>query len=98
MKISIDDLISGILDFMAVLYECYIGTTYSQDRNIYAKDIAMAMGWIVELRKSGNVEGLIETILSPNTDKYFGDYWRQGEWGDKQAKALGAFKNSLRSI
>ncbi|HAB37559.1 MAG TPA: hypothetical protein DCE52_06105 [Rhodobacteraceae bacterium] len=97
MNISTDKLIQKILDFMAVLYHCYASTTHSEDRIIYAKDIAAAMGWIVELKEKGDVKTIIDKILSPETDKHFGDYWRQGEWGDKEADALKKLKSEIKA-
>lgn len=96
MNISADWLIQKILDFMAVLYECYTSTTYAQDRAIYAKDIAHAMGWIANVRDGGDIQNIVSEILGPETDKYFGDYWRQGEWGEKEINALENLKNDLR--
>lgn len=97
MSMSTDWLIQKILDFMAVLYECYTNTTYAQDRTVYAKDIAMAMGWIVKIKNGDNLQDVVNQILGPETDKYFGDYWRQGEWGEKELEALKSFKKELEA-
>ena len=97
MSIAADRLIQKVLDFMTVLYQCYKGTTYAEDRVTYAKDISMAMGWLVKIRGNCDIEGLLNEILSPETDKYFGDYWRQGEWGEKEMDALEKLKRELRS-
>lgn len=95
MSIEADKLIQKVLDFMTVLYQCYKGTTYTEDRVIYAKDIAIAMGWLVEIRGNCDIKELVDEILSPETDKYFGDYWRQGEWGENEMAALEKLKREL---
>jgi len=90
-----DQLILKILDFMTVIHECYSNTTFANDRSVYAKDLATAMGWIVELRAGTNNQIVRDKILSLATEKHFGDYWRQGDWGDKEAKALKKLKDSI---
>ena len=96
MKMPRDQLIQKILDFMVVIYECYSNTTFANDRSVYTQDIAAAMGWIVELKNGVDPERVIAKILSPTTDKHFDDYWRQGDWGDKEANALKKLKDSLK--
>ena len=88
MKITSDQLIQEILDFMIVIHECYSDTTFANDRSVYAQDLTEAMGWIVEIKNYVDAEGVITKILSSATGKHFGDYWRQGAWGDKEANAL----------
>ena len=95
MKIDRDQLIQKILDFMTVIHECYSNTTFSNDRSVYAQDLVAAMGWIVELRSGTDVEIVRDRILSPATEKHFGDYWRQGDWGDKESNALKQLKDSI---
>jgi len=95
MKIDSDRLIQQILGFMTVIYECYSNTTFANDRSVYTQDLATAMGWIVELRAGADVKSVRDKILSPATEKHFGDYWRQGDWGDKEAKALKQLKDSI---
>ena len=90
-----DQLTQNILDFMAVIHECYSDTTFANDRSIYAKDLAAAMGWIFELKAGTDIKSIRDQILSPTTDKHFGDYWRQGDWGDKEAAALKKLKDSI---
>ncbi len=96
MSVAPDWLIRRILDFMAVIYQCYAHTNFANDRSVYARDIATAMGLIVDLRDGGGIEDVAKNILSPQTDKCFGDYWRQGEWGNIEAEALKQLKDSIR--
>lgn len=90
-----DQLILKILDFMTVIHECYSKTTFANDRSVYAKDLATAMGWIIELRAGTNIQIVKNRILSSDTEKHFGDYWRQGEWGDNESRALKKLKNTI---
>ena len=93
---SSSQLTQEILDFMVVIHECYSNTTFANDRSVYAKDLAIAMGWIAELRAGAGVKNVRDEILSPTTDKHFGDYWRQGNWGNKEASALKELKDNIR--
>ena len=95
VAITSDQLTQKILDFMTVVHECYSDTTFANDRTIYAQDLAAAMGWIAELKNGADAKDVVSKILSPVTDKHFGDYWRQGDWGDKEAEALKKLKDSL---
>jgi len=95
MQIDSEQLIQKILGFMTVIHECYSSTTFANDRSVYAQDLAAAMGWIVELRAGADVKSVRDEILSPATEKHFGDYWRQGDWGDKEANALKRLKDSI---
>ncbi len=54
-----------------------------------------AMGWIAALQADKSAAEVVSEIKSPQTDKQFGDYWRQGEWGDMQADALKKLQSSL---
>ena len=95
MKITSDLLIQKILDLMVVSHECYSKTTFANDRHLYAKNITAAMGWIAELRAGADIVSVRDKILSPETDKFFYDYFRQGEWGEKEIKALMKLKDSI---
>jgi hypothetical protein len=97
MMKSKDWVVEQILEFMTVLYHCYSTTRFSEDRTLYAKDIAIAMGWLAHIRSNQDLEAIIRDILSPETDKYFGDYWRKGEWGAKAITALSKLQEELRN-
>jgi hypothetical protein len=56
------------------------------------------MGWIVDLRCNGDIEEIVKRILSTETNKYFGDYWRQGQWGEKEADALKKLQMEVGSL
>jgi len=90
-----NQLTEKILDFMAVISECYSNTSFANDRLLYARDLVTAMDWIVELRHGVDVEKIIAKILSPEIDKYFGDYWKQGDWGANEVNALKKLQDSL---
>jgi hypothetical protein len=55
---------------------------------VYAQDLAVAVGWMVALKKGVDPGKIIEKIRSSETDKCFGDYWRSGVWGEKELRAL----------
>lgn len=77
-----------ILEFMSIIEECLKSTSYASDRAVYLKDMARAASWVIKLHKETSSLEIAREIINPETDKYFGDYWRQGEWGDREAKAL----------
>ena len=89
-------LLNRVIDFVGALEDCYRETTFVQDRPIFADDIAAAAGWIVELQRGQEPEVVIEKILSTETDKHFGDYWRNGKWGDYSASALQELRAAIR--
>lgn len=91
------ELESRILDFMTVVYDSYKNTTFSGDRHSYARSMAVAMGWIVKLRRGTDVAAVIDEILSGQTDKAMTDYWLGGEWGLYLGRALGALRTSITS-
>jgi hypothetical protein len=77
-----------ILEFIAVIETCLKSTTYADDRPVYLSDIASAASWLIKLHKGAPPVEVAREIISPKTDKQFGDYWRQGDCGDREAKAL----------
>jgi len=95
MTVSSNQLTQEILAFMAVIHECHANTNFANDRAVYAQDLMAAMGWIAALQAGKSAAEVVSEIKSPQTDKQFGDYWRQGEWGDKQADALKKLQTSL---
>ena len=97
MKMPEKLLIEKIINFMTVIYKCYTNTTYVEDRVIYAKDLAMVMGWIVNIKSNNDTQNVVAEILSSQTDKYFGDYFKQGKWGTEELNALMELKKSLNN-
>lgn len=88
-------LVNKILEFIEVIYECHSDTTFLNDRSVYKEDLVVAIGWIIELRSGVNYEYIREKILSKNTNKYFSDYWRQGDWGDRLLSSFERLKDSI---
>lgn len=82
------DLQKHIITFIAEIEDCARSTSYASDRPIYNQDIATAASWLVKLNQGVAVADVIGEINSKQTDKMFGDYWRQGEWGSREATAL----------
>jgi len=98
MPIDNDFLISKILDFLTVLYRCWSETNYTQDRPIFANDIATAVGWLARLHQRQTPIDVATTIIDSSTTKYFTDYWRQGHWGDLEAEALKDLQDSIKAV
>ena len=90
------DLSELILDFMTVIHRCHAQTTFTEDKKVYARDLVVAMHWIAELREGAEIEAVIEKINHPAVDKHFGEYWRQGEWGDDELNALSELRSRAR--
>ena len=95
MAMNSEHLTKKIIEFMTVIHECYSNTNFADDRSVYAKDITTAMGWIVKLKTGEDIQNVRGEILSPATDKHFCDYWRQGDWGDKEAVAFKKLKDNI---
>jgi len=53
------------------------------------------MAWIVDLRSGMSVELVVDRIVSGESEKHFGDYWRQGIWGERHATAFQELKRGL---
>jgi hypothetical protein len=98
MKVSRSQLIENILDFMVVIHACHSATKFANDRPVYATDLIVAMGWIVELKNGTDIEKVTAAILSPDTSKQFSDYWRQGDWADKEHEGLKQLRIGLSAI
>ena len=96
MPITTAVLQQHILNFMTVIHDCYSQTTHSNNRSLYATDLTTAMGWIVELQNGTEVSKIIEHICAPQTDKHFGDYWKQGAWGEKEIHALKRLREDIQ--
>lgn len=78
----------NIIDFIAVILDCLHSTSHADDRNTYLQDVALATEWLASIHRGAKTVEVVEKILDPQTDKYFGDYWRQGEWGEIELAAL----------
>jgi hypothetical protein len=89
------ELQKHIVAFIAEIEECAKSTTFANDRPIYLQDIATSASWLVKVHHRVPTADVIEEITSPQIDKIFGDYWRQGEWGKREAKALERLRSAL---
>lgn len=95
MSVDRDQTIQAILDFIELIYECHASTKFTEDRAMYAQDLIEAVGWLIRLRQGDEIANVTEEILSAQTAKHFGDYWRQGTWGDIEAAGLRKLKERL---
>jgi hypothetical protein len=93
--ILLDD---ALIIFLSVLLECLNKTTYSVDRPVYMQDIAIAASWIVEFSQKKDLHSITEKITSSSTNKLFGDYFRQGDLGIKEADALKELQNYAKQF
>lgn len=84
--------------FAGFIEQCRNNTEFADDRVLYSKDLSLVEGWIATLNSEQNIPQLIDAILSPQTDKSFGDYWKKGDWGKLELEALGTFQNSVRNL
>lgn len=85
-----------IIEFLAVIEDCLKSTTFAADRTVFQQDISVVASWLTAIHRGTEVNKVIDQILDPQTDKYFGDYWRQGEWGEKELSALTSLQVALR--
>ena len=86
-----------ILDFMITIEDCLISTTYTSDRTLYTNDLATAARWLIKLYKKEPIINICCEIVSTKTSKYFGDYWKQGSWGNNEMKSLNILQEQIKS-
>jgi hypothetical protein len=98
MLIDKASLASKILDFLVVLHRCLSETPYSEDRSIYASDIATAVSWLLKLHQGQAANDVANGIVDSSTTKHFTDYWRHGNWGDLEARALNDLQRWITSV
>lgn len=89
------DLQQHIIAFIAEIEACAKSTSFATDRPLYHQDIVTAASWLVKISRGVPTADVAAEIKSPQTDKAFGDYWRQGEWGDREAKALKRLRDAV---
>ena len=86
-----------IIEFLAVIEDCLKSTTFAADRAVFQQDIPVVASWLTAMHRGTEVNKVIDQILDPQTDKYFGDYWRQGDWGEKEMSALKDLQTALQN-
>lgn len=96
MSLSKEYLHTAIMEFISILHRCLAETNYSGDRALYRSDIATSARWLVRLHKEHAPQNVAKEIIDPSTTKHFTDYWRHGEWGELQTKALKELQESIR--
>lgn len=89
-------LTEQVLNFMAIVSDCYRETSYAPDRSVYATDMAVAMRWVADLRRDVDVETVCEDILGDTSTKYFNEYYRSGEWGERHNEAFAAMQKTIK--
>jgi hypothetical protein len=86
-----------IIEFMTIIDECISATIYANDRQIYMSDLVTAARWLMSLCKGEQVSNICREIFSDKTSKHFGDYWRQGPWGESEATGLANLQEQIRN-
>lgn len=87
-----------ILDFIVVLANCWQQTTFANDRNVYSQDLAIAASWLGDLHRGRTQQEVASEILSSQTTKHFCDYWRHGEWGEREAQAFALLMDKVKLL
>lgn len=85
-----------ILEFLSVIDSCRKETSFAEDRRLYKEDMAQAAVWLIRLHQGEDTQTVARDILDPATDKMFTDYWKGGEWGEREAEALVELQDQIR--
>ena len=91
-------LYSGIMVFLDVVNQCYKNTSFTGDREIFARDLSLGFDWLCQLNRSAPVKDVLSQILDDRTEKQICEYWRQGEWGSSELKAFQDLKLLAASL
>lgn len=91
-----NNLTEEIMEFLKVTYECYKTTNYAEDRKAFESDIALCVGWLISIYNDDNIQKTINDILDTSTSKHISDFYKQGIFGDKQAKAFTRLVNAMK--
>ena len=84
--------------FVEVIKECITNTTFKKDIEFYERDLLFVNSWLNDLEiENSNYMEVVTKILEPQTSKILTDYWRNGEWGDKQNQTFLDFKKEIRN-
>lgn len=88
-------LFMEVIIFLEVVCDCYKNTPFEEDKNIYKEDIILISKWVSKLSNDENIQILIKEMNEDSTKKHFFDYWRRGQYGEKENNA---FKRMLKNI
>ena len=97
-EVDQQELERELIKFSLLIEECYSSTTFANDRALYAKDLVTVIGWLRKLRNGIGAQDLISEISDPKTDKFFGDFWKNGEWADKELAGLAELRLNIKSV
>jgi hypothetical protein len=89
-------LVNKIVEFISLVKHCLDSTTVEVDRKLFAQDIEVAEGWLVRLDLGNRYDEVSAEILSSQTGKQFGDYWKQSPYGDLEMDALESLRAAIR--
>lgn len=96
MKQDVIWLQNSIIEFISILEDCMLNTTYEKDKEIYKNDIINATIWLIKLHKGTVISDVAKEISDSQTSKIFTDYWRNGKWGEIQGAALFKLQNKIK--
>lgn len=96
MQIAVTWLENKIEELISIIEKCRDSTTFDEERKLYDRNIEMAREGLIDL-KTKSYQEVIDVILSPYTDKYFGDYWKHEPWGRIEMEALVNLQVSIKN-
>lgn len=98
MKLTKELLFQRIIEFMIIIYDCRINTSYANDRSIYSENLVYVMSWIKALENNVAPEIVVKEILESNEAKHFCDYFRGGVWGEKEINGFVQLQKDIQAM
>ncbi|MGE5106211.1 MAG: hypothetical protein ACM3H8_01600 [Sphingobacteriales bacterium] len=87
-----------LMIFLKTTYDCYSKTNYAEDRIAFQSDIVLCVSWLIKAHDNISINEIIEDVFDLSSSKHIFDYYKQGIYGDIQAKAFVEFKKELELI
>jgi len=92
------NLVDAIVDFTKLTLKCYHETNYTEDRVAFQRDLVLCSEWLVLALDNSRVKDVPNLILDISSSKTVLDYYKQGVWGDEQAKAFVELQNRMKLV
>lgn len=90
-----EKLLLKLMDFLKICYDCLMQTPYSSDKVAFQSDINICVGWLLKIHDDVPIKEIIDDILDSSTSKHFFDYYKEGVYGDIQAKGFADFQTEI---
>ena len=74
--------------FAQFIEQCLAHTKFDIDKPSYRRDLEMVNNWINALNDGQDPMAVARQIIDPQVDKIFGDYFKQGTWGEREISNL----------